>query len=280
MFERIRRSWELVRAASAVLRDDPRLLILPLLSAVCAALVFATFVVPIALSGAGSSAGSGNTSEAWLYAWMLLLYTALYSVGIFFNTALVGVALVRLGGGDATIRAGLALAAARLWRIVGYALIAATVGMLLRALEDRIGWIGRLVMRSLGVAWSAASFLVVPILATRDLTPVEAVAESTRLLKQTWGENITGALGIGAVFVLGYILLMLAGFGGAALLVGVGQQVVAVVWVGLCVVCGVVALLWQSALQSVYAAALYRYATEGVTGFGGDLLEHAFKPRR
>jgi hypothetical protein len=275
MFERIRRSWELVQAAGAVLRDDPRLLLLPLLAALCAGLVFATFIAPIALSGA-----SADHPDAWIYVWTLLLYTALYGVGIFFNTALVGVALVRLGGGDATIRDGLALAGARLWRIVGYAVIAATVGMLLRALEERVGWIGRLVIGALGVAWSAATFLVVPILATRELSPIEAVAESSRLLKATWGENVSGNLGIGAVFAVGYILLLLVAIGGVALFAGMGQQVFAIVWVGLCVVCGVVAVLWQSALQAVYAAALYRYATDGATGFGGDLLESAFKRRR
>jgi len=278
MFERMRRSWELVQAAGTVLRDDPRLLILPLLSALCALVVFATFITPMVLGGAGGS--SAGEPDAWVYVWTLLLYTALYSVGIFFNTALVGVALVRLGGGDATIRDGLAMAGARLGRIVGYALIAATVGMLLRALEERVGWIGRLVIGALGVTWSAATFLVVPILATRDLSPIEAVTESSRLLKATWGENVSGNLGIGAVFVVGYIVLLLVAIGGVALFAAMGQQVFALVWVGLCVVCGVVAALWQSALQAVYAAALYRYATEGASGFGGGLLDGAFEPRR
>ncbi len=278
MFERIQRSWKLVQAASAVLRDDPRLLILPLLAGLCAAIVFATFVGPMALSTGADNAA--DTGDAWLYLWMLLLYTALYSVGVFFNTALVGVALVRLGGGHASIREGLALAGARIWRIVGYALIAATVGMLLRALEERIGWIGRLVIGALGVAWSAATFLVVPVLVTRDLSPAAAVVESTRLLKQTWGENVSGTFGIGAVFVIGYVLLTLLGVAGLALFLSVGQQALAMVWIGLCVLCGIVAVLWQSALQAVYAAALYRYSTEGKSDFGGDLLTNAFKPRR
>jgi hypothetical protein len=277
MFERIRRSWELVGAASAVLRDDPRLLILPLLSTICAGIVIATFMLPLAL---GQASTEGNGQDVWVYVWLLLLYTALYSVAIFFNTALVGVALVRLGGGEASIRAGLSLASARLGRIVGYALIAATVGMLLRALEERVGWIGQLVIGALGVAWSAATFLVVPILVTRNLSPLESVVESSRLLKSTWGENVSGNLGIGAVFFVGYLLLFAGAAAGGYFFMGLGQTALAIVWVVLCVVAGAVAALWQSALQAIYAAALYRYATEGQSGFGAGLLEGAFSPRR
>jgi Family of unknown function (DUF6159) len=273
MFERMRRSWELVQAAGAVLREDPRLLALPLLSAICAAVVIATFVAPLSL--ADGTDGNGG----WLYLWLLLLYTALYAVGIFFNTALVAIALVRLAGGAVGIRDGLALAAARLGRIGGYALIAATVGVLLRALEERVGWIGRLVVGALGVAWSAATFLVVPILATRDLSAPAAITESSRLLKSTWGENVTGNLGIGAVFFIGYLLLLIGAGAGAMLFASLGQQVLAFVWIGLCVVAAVIAALWQSALQAIYAAALYRYATDGATGLRGDLLERAFTPR-
>ncbi len=277
MFKRIKRSWGLVKASAAIVRDDTSLLLLPLISALCAGVVMLTFAIPFFDA---TAAQTTNEQQPWFYLWLFGLYTALYFVGIFFNTALVGVALVRLGGGQARLRDGLALAGARVGRILGYAVIAATVGLILLALEERVGWVGRLVISLLGVTWTAATFLVVPILVTRDLSPVEAVTESSRLLKDTWGENIGGALGMGAVFMLVYLLIVVVGGGVAIAFVSIQQTVLAGVMAAVLVLCLIVAALFQSALQSIYAAALYRYATGDQSGFAPDLLEHAFAPRK
>jgi hypothetical protein len=277
MFKRIERSWSLVKASAAIVRDDTSLLVLPLISAVCAGVVLATFAIPMISAAPEQTA---NDQQPWFYLWLFALYTVLYFVGIFFNTALVSVALVRLGGGEARVRDGLALAGARAGRILGYAVIAATVGIILRALEERVGWIGRLVISLLGVAWTAATFLVVPILATRDLSPIEAVTESSRLLKDTWGENAAGALGMGAAFVLLYLLIIAVGGGAAIAFASIGQTVLAGVMAAALVLSLVVAALFQSALQSIYSAALYRYATGDTSGFAPELLQSAFAPRK
>jgi len=59
------------------------------------------------------------------------------------------------------------------------------------------------------------------------------------------------------------------------------------VFIGLVIALGVLAFFTLAALhatmQGVYSAALYRYATERTTplpGFGPDLLEHAFGPKK
>ena len=81
-----------------------------------------------------------------------------YFVAIFFNTALVGAAMIRMDGGNPTLRDGLAIARSRVGRIFGYAVIAATVGLLLQALEQRVGWVGRFVIKLIGVTWTLATF--------------------------------------------------------------------------------------------------------------------------
>jgi hypothetical protein len=162
----------------------------------------------------------------------------------------------------------LRIAWARVGRIFGYACIAATVGLLLRAIEERVGWVGRLIVKLIGVGWTLASFLVVPVLVTRDVGPVEAVKESAGLLRQTWGENIIGNVGLGLAFLVLYVVLVLTFVGG--LLLAAQASVVAVL---------VVAAL-QATMQGVYAAALYRYATQPgstVPGFSPEVMQAAFR---
>src|SRR5690606_18457675 len=132
-----------------------------------------------------------------------------YFVIFFFNTALVGAAMIRLDGGDPTVSDGLRIARGKWATILGYAAIAATVGMLLRALEQRAGVVGRIVSGLIGAAWAVAPDLTVPVLGARDVGPIEAVKESASLLKATWGENIIGNGGIGLVFTIANVVLVL-----------------------------------------------------------------------
>ena len=90
-----------------------------------------------------------------------------------------------------------------------WALVAATVGMILRTIEERMGLIGRIIMKIIGVAWALACYFVVPVLAFEDLTPFSAVKRSAKLFRDTWGERVAGGFSIGMVF----LLLALPGFG-------------------------------------------------------------------
>ncbi len=68
-----------------------------------------------------------------------LFYLVQYVVIFYANTALVGAAMIRLNGGDPTVRDGFRIANSRFGAIIGYALIAATVGMILKALIPKKG---------------------------------------------------------------------------------------------------------------------------------------------
>jgi hypothetical protein len=208
-------------------------------------------------------------------------YFVQYGVVIFFNVALASAAMIRLGGGNPTLGDGMRAAMGKLPSIIGYALVAATVGMILRAVQERLGFVGRLVGGFLGFGWTVATFLVVPVLAAQDIGPVDAVKRSTSLLKQTWGENLVGNAGIGlAGGLLMFCLIFISGalfFGAIAT-----HSVALMVTVGFAAVIGLVALtLFQSALHGVYSAALYRFASEGDPGQGFDraLLESAFRQK-
>lgn len=280
MFKRFSRSWSLIKASAGVLAKDKELLVFPLLSAICTLIVAAAFVLPMfglgALDGLREDSGGGVSLAVYVVAF--LFYLVQYFVIFFFNSALVGAAMIRLDGGDPTLRDGLRIAGSKALPILGYAAIAATVGMVLRAIQERAGWIGNIVVGLLGVAWTVASFLVVPVLVSRDVGPIDAVKESALLLKKTWGENLIGQGGVGLVFgfiVFGVVLVGAAAIVGAAM---TGSGVLIGVVVAVFIVALLLVGLVQAALSGIYSAALYRYASgeESTDGFDAGLLENAF----
>src|SRR5882724_10286722 len=98
------------------------------------------------------------------YMGMFLFYLANYFVVIFFNTALIHAATIRLRGGDPTLSDGLGFAWENVGRILQWAAVAATVGMILRAIEERVGWLGRFIIALVGAAWTVATYFVIPVI--------------------------------------------------------------------------------------------------------------------
>lgn len=273
MFDKFARSWDLVKASAEVLRSDKELLLFPVISGVATLVVLATFLVPVfALRIFDDGFGAGGVIVGFLF------YFCQYSVIIFCNCALVGAAMIRLDGGDPTLRDGFEAAKARLPAILGYAAIAATVGVLLQALKSRDNnFLVRLIGSGLGAAWTLAAFLVVPVLVSRNVGPIDALKQSVSLLKRTWGENAIGNVGIGAAF--GLLTFAVAALG--ALLAFAAWQVSVALAVLVAVVLVIAVLLlgvYQAALSGIYSAVLYRYAVSHETpaAFQGGLLESAF----
>jgi len=276
MFDRIKRSFDLVRASARVLRQDNRLLLFPLISGLAWLLVLAAFALPV--FGLKSIDGMGRGG---LYSTAFLFYVVQYFVIFYFNTALVGAVMIRLDGGAPTLGDGLRIANGRLAAILGYAVISATVGVILRALQERLGFVGRLVVGLIGAGWAAATFLVVPVIVMRDRGPVGSVADSAALLKRTWGENIVGHAGLGAAFGLVYfglaggvvllamLVLFAAGSFGPALLLPFAAIVL---------LAFLACILFQVTLTGIYSAVLYRYATDGsaTPGFDHAVLDTTF----
>ena len=275
MFERFSRSWSLVKASAAVLRSDRELMAFPLISGVLTLVVLATFALPVWAFRV--FADGFNVFGAVV---VFAFYFCQYAVILFCNCALVGAAMIRLDGGDPTLADGFNAAKARLPAILGYAAIAATVGLVLKRMKDDDSFLVRLLGSGLGTAWTLATFLVVPVLVSQDVGPIDAVKKSASLLKRTWGENAIGNVGIGLVFGLISVAIILAGVGLAYLAAQV--SVVLAIAVGAVFVAAVLLLgVYQAALSGIYSAALYRYATEGEApaAFRGLQLEQAFQSK-
>jgi hypothetical protein len=205
-----------------------------------------------------------------------------YAIIFYFNCALAGAVLMHFDGQEPTLGDGLRIAAERRWSILGYAVIAATVGLVFSVLRERLGNAGRLISWIGDIAWGLATFFVVPILVTRKIGPIAAIRESGALFRRTWGEQVVGQAGVG---VFGFVLLLGAAIvGGAIVLLTAVTGVTALLIVGIAIAAIVIgaALAAAAALGSVYRVALYRYATGASTAgpFQPDALRAAFAPKQ
>ena len=272
-------SWALVKASTNVLKMDKELMVFPLMSGIATLIVTASFIAPFAVTG-GWEIFNEETGSYLRYALGFLFYLVQYTVIFFFNSALVGAALIRLDGGDPTVSNGLAIASKRMGAILGYAAIAATVGMILRFISERSGFLGRLAAGLVGMAWNLATYLVVPVLVTKGIGPIDAVKESAGLFRKTWGEQVVGNFGMGWAILLMGLSWTIVSF----LLVGTASSIApqaVFVAIGIAVVGYIFLGLFSSALRGVYTAALYRYAITGEVGyFDPAIMGNAFRPKR
>lgn len=269
-------SWELVKASFRVLKADKELMIFPIISSIGLVVVTLSFFVPSIFAGLFSENNWGILSfvVAFLY------YIVQYAVIFFFSTALVGAAMIRLKGGDPTVKDGFRIAFSRFGAIMGYAVIAATVGMILKAIAKK-GGLGKMISSVLGFGWSVATFLVVPVLAVEGLGPIEAIKRSVSHLRRSWGEQIVGNFGIGAVFALVFILTILLYIPIMWLVVTYIQTTWVIILTGILMVLFLMIIgLVQSTLSGVYTAAVYQFATTGESSgfFDENLVRQAFRP--
>jgi uncharacterized protein DUF6159 len=281
---RFSRSWELVKESFAVLRSDKQLMLFPILSSIACLVTTAMIAVGGVFAVLPSIKAAALAGQRWQptnnSSYMLLIfaiYVVNYFIMVFFNVALVGVANSRLMGGSWTFRDGMELAWARKGTIFLWALFAATVGMILRTIEQRMGLIGKIIMRIIGVAWTLACYFVVPVLAFEDLNPVDAVKRSARLFRDTWGERVAGGFSIGVVF----LVLMLPGFGvWIAMSVAFGVKGM-LIGLALLVLYMIVLSVVSSAVQGIFNAALYRYACfkQVPPAFTPQLITGAWTPK-
>jgi hypothetical protein len=254
MFESISRGWRLTKASFKVLSLDKEILALPLFAGVL--MIAAVLGLGYGAFGIGLFDGAGPLALLALFA----IYVVVYAITIYFNAAVIEMATIRFNGGDPVLKDGFALANKRLVRILQWAVIAATVGIIFRILRDQAkdNFLAQMLLSFLEFGWNIATFFVVPVAVYQDVGPFDAIRGSMGMMKRTWGESLTGIATTGIVFfVLGLLGLVpvLIGFavGGVTFLVMIAIAIV--YWVGLAAV--------NSAVDGILVAGLYKFANEG-----------------
>ena len=284
MFETIGRSFRLLKLCLHVLAVDKELIFFPVFSTI--GVIFVT----LSFAGVGFGIGaferleSESTSILDL-ALVFAFYVAAYFVIIFFNSALVFAAHERLAGGDPNIRSGLNGAFFRVITIFKWAIIAATVGLILRILAGQarerggiVGFIGYIVVQLMGAAWTMVTFFVVPLIVIERRSLTDSFKTSLSMLRNTWGEQVTANFGLGiagliaglvAFAIAAVLFLLLSPLGAVGMIVAIGIGVVLLVGV---------ALVFAT-LDGIFKAALYNYASDGQVPslFPDDVVRGAFR---
>lgn len=280
MFETIKRGWALTKLSFRVIGQDKELLLFP----VCSGIGLLLALIGIGGLGFWIQHTAGMTQEAG-YVFMLAYYFVSYFITIYFNTALITAARIRLDGGDPTVKDGFKGANSHLTQILGWTLVAATVGIILQILQniarDRNNFIGQILAQLVGAAWSVVTYFVIPVYVTEKLGPIQAVKRSAMIMRRTWGETLTGHVGIGIVFfLLGLVGLLPLLLGGQ--LVASGAVAIGVAFIALTFLYWIVLVVLNSAASQVLVAALHRYATVGDTGgfMPNQSAQHLFDPNQ
>ncbi len=286
------RSWHIAKVTFSVMRQDPEMLAFPVLSAITSLLLLAAFLVPTVFldifQALSSNTGhvSIDLSIQWIELGLLaVLYVVLAFTSTFFNVCVVHIAKTRFEGGNATFFGAVGFALSRTPQIAMWAVVSATIGLLLRQLDSLadqdgpVGMIFGLVRGVLGMAWSLIQLFVVPAMVYDRIGPIEAMKRSASTLRETWGESLTKHFGFGLLQFLAF-LPCLAIFAGGVFLLDVSGALGLTV-MGISVGLFVIEILVFNTANIVFNTALYHFAHTGESpsAFAEAQLETALTPR-
>ena len=297
---KLQNSLELLKSSLRVIRDNPRLALFPIVSTLCLVVLALFFIVPLVALGTGQAGalawmqsrgwqgtpGADHFREAfgWLYySCGATIYLLSLFLGTFFNVAFYHEILRALAGEEVSVAGGLRFAGGRLRSILLWSLLAGTVGLIIRAIEERLGWLGKIVMAAIGTVWSVAAVFAIPVIIRQENSnPLAVLRDSAAMLKKTWGESLVGFVGIqmaGAALALGAIATAVSA---VILAIIVGQW-----WFGLILGAMWLLTVWAagfliSLATHVYRCALYVYASEGVVPepYTTDMMNAGWKVKK
>ncbi len=270
------RSMEIFRESWGVLKKDKELVLFPIISSLVILLLTASFFVPVVVFS-GIRSGEFDGANPLYYVLLFIFYLVGYFVVIFFNTGLIACAQIRLRGGDPSFSDGMRYAAANLGKIAGWALVSATVGMVLQAIRERGGILGKIAAGIFGLAWNLLTFFVIPVMIFEELGVMQSIKRSAELFKRTWGENVVLRFSLSMVLFLfglvGVVPIVLAALTRSVAVIAVVGVVVMLYWFALGII--------GAALNGIFSTALYDYATTGTVpaAFSPEVIAGAFEPR-
>ncbi|PYQ51403.1 MAG: hypothetical protein DMF59_07930 [Acidobacteria bacterium] len=269
-----RRSYAIFRESLQVLAKDKEILIFPLLSGIVTIVAFLSIVFAGVTSGVFEHFDKHDPLN---YVVAFVWYFISWFIVLFFNVAVIHCASIRLRGGDPTVADGFRASMQHIGRIAAWALVSATVGVILRFLADRANVIGKIIVGLLGAAWSIATYFIVPVMIFEKRSLRDSVKQSTQLIAKTWGESLVAAGGIGLFIMLlavAGLILPIAAFFISATAALIALAILVVYWIGLSVM--------SAALSGIFRTALYLYATEGRTpaGFTPEYVQNAFVAKK
>lgn len=210
LVSRLSNGWKISMQSFKVLKENKQLIIFPILSGASMIVLTASFLVAAVLASTAVSNSFDSINNRFYYYLLLFgFYLVNYFIVVFFNVALMHCVRKYYNGEEVNLRDGLAFSFSRLGAILGWSVLAATVGTILKVVQQETGIIGKIITGIIGVIWNIATFFVVPVLAYEDAGPVEAFKRSATIMKEKWGESIAGNFSFGLVQLVALLLTAL-----------------------------------------------------------------------
>ncbi len=260
-FERLENGWKLTMSSFKILKANKQLIIFPVLSGISLVLIIGSFVVAsMANNGWELQTIRELKGSVEYYAVIFLFYLVNYFVVVFFNMALIHCTRLYFKGEEVSVRAGLKFSMSRIGAIFSWAVFAATVGLILRAIQENSGIIGKIITGIIGIVWSVATFFVVPVIAYENLGPVGAFKRSTQIMKQKWGESIVAGFSFGLIQFLAFLVV------GIPLFL-LGSSVNPFLGIALAIAGSFIIMSIISAAQTIFISAVYHNINGDVTKY-------------
>lgn len=274
MIERFRIGVSLVGKSAKLLRSDGSLILFPFISGAATVVLIALLWGPALGFGIVEISTTEQGDSINVAGWILLAVSTYLatSVAVFFNVALASCVARSLEGENTTLSQGLSVAKSRLPQILQWAFIATVVSMIIRAIQERAGFLGAIIGAIGGVAWNLATLFVIPVLALEGLGPIAALKTSAQTFKARWGEGLTGNALIGLLTALGVFVAMALIIAGVIVMPGTAALIS---WIAVWLIVLMVFAAVMAAFNQVFNTALYIYSRDGKTS--GPFTEAEFQ---
>ena len=214
--------------------------------------------------------------NAVMIAYIFITYFFATLISVFFQAGIVAIVYGRINGRDFTFSDGMRIAMGKMSRIVVWALIAATVGTILKFVSEKSNSIvTKIVISLLGAVWSVLTFFIVPAIVIEDVSTKESMKKSVDAIKKTWGESAITRIGVDIYLIL-LTLIGLAVFVGFLF---TGKMPLIITALVALIVYIIVLVVIASTLNTIFKVVLYEYARTGrvVGGFSQELVQGAFE---
>jgi hypothetical protein len=248
-FERLSNGWKISMNSFKVLKENKQLIAFPVLSAISLIFVMGAFYTGI-LAVVGWDFDNLHTEGIAGYLLLFGFYLVNYFVVIFYNMALIHCTRLYFQGEEVSIEKGLKFSLSRMGVIFSWSVFAATVGTILKLIQENAGVVGKIITGMLGVVWNVAVFFIIPVIAYEGLGPIAAFKRSSQLMKQKWGESLAGTFSLGLVQLIGVLLVAIPLF-------LIGSVVHVIAGVVLAVLGAFIVIAIISATETIFISMVY-----------------------
>ncbi len=273
-FDRLSSGWTITMNSFSILKKNKQLIIFPVLSGISLLLVIGIFITGM-FAAAGWDIDSIYTDEPIVnYALVFGFYVVNYFVIVFFNMALIHCSKLYFQGEEVSVSAGLKFSMSRIGAILSWALFAATVGTILKAIQENTGIVGKIITGFLGIVWGVTTFFAVPVIAYENLGPMAAFKRSTQMMKEKWGESLSATFSLGLIKFIAFLIL-------AVPIYLITVQLSVIVGISLAVIAGFLVFSIFSAAETIFISSVYHNITGNIDDhFDQQLVDSLFVQKK